>query len=130
MCYSFHLLLSAVAAVAVHSSKAKMGHNWHSVTTTTTTTGEYSKRRRSNVAVIIVGIVFISSFLFYCLLLNHSFPTNPNKITNCFQLVLFYLQLYNFNCSCFPAILIFEHRYLLRLPVRKNMRSPVTTCFF
>ena len=50
--------------------------------------GKYSKRRRSNVAVIIVRIVFISSFLFYCLLLNHSFPTNPNKITNCFQLFL------------------------------------------
>ena len=37
------------------------------------------KRRRSNVAVIIVRIVFISSFLFYCLLLNHSFPTNPQQ---------------------------------------------------
>ena len=32
------------------------------------TSGKYSKRRRSNVAVIIVGIIFISSFLFYCLL--------------------------------------------------------------
>ena len=52
------------------------------------TNGKYSKRRRSNVAVIIVSIVFISSFLFYCLLLNHSFPTNPNKITNCFKLIL------------------------------------------
>ena len=40
------------------------------------------------VAVIIVRIVFISSFLFYCFLLNHSFQTNPNKITNCFQLIL------------------------------------------
>jgi len=50
--------------------------------------GKYSKRRRSNVAVIIVRIVFISSFLFYFLLLNHSFQTNPNKITNCFQLFL------------------------------------------
>ena len=49
--------------------------------------GKYSKRRRSNVAVMIVGIFFfISSFLFYCLLLNHSFQTNPNKITYCFQL--------------------------------------------
>ena len=38
----------------------------------------------SNVAVIIVRIVFIGSFLFYCLLLNHSFQTNPNRITNCF----------------------------------------------
>ena len=57
--------------------------------------GKYSKRRRSNVAVIVVRIVFTSSFLFYCLLLNHSFPTIPNKITNCFN----YLQLYNYICS-------------------------------
>ena len=37
-------------------------------------------------AVIIVRIVFISLFFFYCLLSNHIFPTNPNKITNCFKL--------------------------------------------
>ena len=48
--------------------------------------GKYSKRRRSNVAVIIVRVIFISPFLFYCLLLNHSFQTNPNSITNCFEL--------------------------------------------
>ena len=48
--------------------------------------GKYSKRRRSNVAVIHVRIVFIGSFLFYCLLLNHSFQTNPNRITNCLKL--------------------------------------------
>ena len=61
--------------------------------------GKYSKRRRSNVAVIIVRVIFISLFLFYCLLCNHSFPTNPNKITNCFKLILsvYNLQL---NCSC------------------------------
>ena len=47
--------------------------------------GKYSKRRRSNIAVISVRIVFIDSFLFYCLLLNHNFPTNPNKITNYFN---------------------------------------------
>ena len=35
--------------------------------------------------VIIVRVIFMSSFLFYCLLLNHSFSTNPNKMTNCFQ---------------------------------------------
>ena len=39
--------------------------------------GKYSKRRcPQNVAVLIVRIVFLSSFLFYCLLLNHSFQTN------------------------------------------------------
>ena len=43
-----------------------------------------NKRRRSNVSVIIVRVVLIGSFLFYCLLSNHSFQTNPNKITNCF----------------------------------------------
>ena len=42
--------------------------------------GKYSKRRRSNVALIIVGIVLISAFLFYCLLLNYSFQINPNSI--------------------------------------------------
>ena len=58
---------------------------------------KYSKRRRSNVAVIIVRIVFISSFLFYCLLLNHSFQTNPNSVTNCFNLFSFCLQLYKLH---------------------------------
>ena len=56
---------------------------------------KYSKRRRSNVAVIIDRIVFIGSFLFYCLLLNHSFQTNPNSVTNCFKLFSL-LQLYNY----------------------------------
>jgi len=49
------------------------------------------------VAVIIVRIVFSSSFFFYCLLLNHSFSTNPNSFTNCFK--LFLSQLYNYICS-------------------------------
>ena len=39
------------------------------------------KRRRSNVAVTIVRVFFISLFLLYCLLCNHSFQTNPNCIT-------------------------------------------------
>ena len=58
-----------------------------------TVTGKYSKRQRSNVAAIIVRIVFISSFLIYCLLLNHSFQTNPNSVTNCFKTFSLYLQL-------------------------------------
>ena len=53
-------------------------------------------------------IVFISTFLFYCLLFNHSFPTNPNRITNCYKLILFYLQLYNLHLLNAFAILIFE----------------------
>ena len=57
--------------------------------------GKYSKRRRSNVAVIIVRVIFISSFLLYCLLFNHSFPTNPNRITNCFN----FFSHYNFTTT-------------------------------
>ena len=49
--------------------------------------GKYSKRRRSNVAVMIVRVIFISSFLLYCLLLKHIFQTHPNMITNCFKLL-------------------------------------------
>ena len=44
------------------------------------------------VAVIVVRIVFISSFFFYCLLLNHSFPTIPNMIILiALKLILFYI---------------------------------------
>jgi len=53
------------------------------------------KRRRSNVAVIIVRVIFIHSFLFYCLFYDHNFQTNPNKMTNCFKLFSL-LQLYNY----------------------------------
>jgi hypothetical protein len=68
--------------------------------------GKYSKRRRSNVAVIIVRIVFISSFLFYCLLCNYSFQTNPNSVTNCFKLIL---SIYNFTTTLLlRRFLIFE----------------------
>ena len=48
--------------------------------------GKYSKRRRSNVAVIIIRVIFISLFLFYCLLFDHIFQTNPNSDTNCSKL--------------------------------------------
>ena len=61
--------------------------------------GKYSKRRRSNVAVIIEKLIFISSFFFYCLLLNHSFQTNPNKITNCLKLFSLFTTL-QLRCSC------------------------------
>ena len=61
-----------------------------------TQAGKYSKRRCGQ-AVIIDRILFIGAFLFNCLLLNHSFQTNPNKITNCFKLILFYLQLYKLH---------------------------------
>jgi len=69
--------------------------------------GKYSKATLwANVAVIIVRVIFISSFLFYCLLLNHSFQTNPNKITNCFKIFSLFTT-YNYIAPAF-AILIFE----------------------
>ena len=52
---------------------------------------QFLPRGAINVAVIIVRVIFISSFFFYCLLLNHSFPTNPNMyILTSFKLILFY----------------------------------------
>jgi hypothetical protein len=50
------------------------------------------------VAIIIVGLVFIRSFLFYCLLLNRMFQTNPNKMTNCLKLFSLF-TIYNYICS-------------------------------
>ena len=79
------------------------------------------KRRRSNVAVIIVRIVFICSFLFYCLLLNHSFQTNPNRMTNCFQLFSLFTT-YNYICSMRSLFLIFEQS-LFRSRLFKNKNS-------
>jgi hypothetical protein len=74
---------------------------------------------------MIVRVIFISSFLFYCLLLNHSFQTNPNKITNCFQFILSIYNFTNYICSMRSSILIFEqltyHRVLrLNQLVRLN----------
>ena len=37
-------------------------------------------KSNAGAAVIIVRTIFISAYLFYCLLLNHSFPTNPNSV--------------------------------------------------
>ena len=66
------------------------------------------KARRSNVAVIIVKVIFISPFLFYCLLSKHSLPTNPNKMTNCFKLILLYYNFTNYIYSnAFVYFLIF-----------------------
>ena len=69
--------------------------------------GKYSKRRRSNVAVIVVRIIFISSFLFYCLLLNHSFPTNPNSVTNCLKLFSIFTTLQTTFAQCVRLFLNF-----------------------
>jgi len=60
------------------------------------------------VAVIVVRIVFISSFLFYCLLLNHSFPKNPNSVTNCFKLIL---SIYNFTTTFAQCVRLFWFFY-------------------
>ena len=48
---------------------------------------------------MIVRVIFISAFFFYCLLLNHSFPTNPNRIIlTALKLVLsLYYKLYKLH---------------------------------
>ena len=91
----FNLKLATEIPETIWINK-EMKNNQNNIITNTNVDlgGKYSKRRRSNVAVMIVRVIFISSFLFYCLLLNHSFPTNPNKITNCFKLIL---SIYNFT---------------------------------
>ena len=60
------------------------------------------QRRRSNVVIRIVRVIFISSFLFVCLLLNHSFPTNPNMYILTALNFFFY---YNFTTTFAPASL-------------------------
>jgi len=90
---------STKAAVALNAKNEQELEEWCN--------GKYSKRRRSNVAVIIVGIVFLSAFLFYYLLSNHSFQTNPNSVTNCFKLILSQLQLTT-TTLLLRRLLIFE----------------------
>ena len=78
------------------------------------------------VAVIVVRIVFISSFFFYCLLLNHSFPKNPNSVTNCFKLILSIYNFTNYICSMRSSILIFlqsqQQLHTMQLQVQWNRR--------
>ena len=71
-------------------------------------TRTYKSDAVSNVAVIIVKLIFISAFLFYCLLCNHSFPTNPNSVTNCFKLILSITTLQTTFAQCVRLFLIFE----------------------
>jgi hypothetical protein len=58
-------------------------------------------------AVIIVRVIFICSFLFCCLLFNHSFPTNPNKITNCFINLFSSVYLQTTFAQCVSSIFDF-----------------------
>ena len=60
---------------------------------------------------------FISPFLFYCLLLNHSFPTNPNKITNCFKT---FLSITTYNYIAPASLFWFLNR--CRLSSNKSKR--------
>ena len=75
--------------------------------------GKYSKRRRSNIAVISVRIVFMSWFLFQCVLCNHTFSTNPNNVytnifffMNFFHLFFFFILL-PFHFAFYVLTLIF-----------------------
>ena len=45
--------------------------------------------------VIIVKIIFQSSFLFYCVLYNHSFKTNSNSVTNLSKLFNYIAPTFN-----------------------------------
>ena len=54
----------------------------------------------------------MSLFLFYCLLLNHSFPTNTNSITNLFK--LFFLYCTNFFFPLGGDLLSLVHRKLTK----------------
>jgi len=66
-----------------------------------------------------VRIVFISSFLFDCLLLNHSFPTNPNSVTNCFKLILFYFTtLQTTFAQCVSSIFEFLKKFCTEAGMR------------
>ena len=56
------------------------------------------------VVVIIVRIVFICSFFFECLLLNHSFQINPNRITNCIQLLFLIIITTTFHIIIYRRI--------------------------
>jgi hypothetical protein len=67
--------------INIHDTEVSQLHSTSNLSSSLTTTGVRKKRCRSNIAVIIVKVIFISAFLFYCLLLNHSFPTKPNRIT-------------------------------------------------
>ena len=53
--------------------------------------------------VIIVKDIFIRSFLFYCVLYNHTFQTNPNSITNLFKL-------FNYIAFCVAFFYTFFYR--------------------
>ena len=74
------------------------------------TTGKYSKRRCSAKCslVIIVRIVFISLFLFYCLLLNHSFQINTQAVLlTAFNFFSSIATLQNYICSMRSSIFDF-----------------------
>ena len=68
---------------------------------------KYSKQPRSDVAVIIVGIISIGSFLFYCLLLNHSFHINTQNSIRLTAFNLFSLSITNLQTTFAPAFSLF-----------------------
>ena len=74
-------------------------------------------------SVIIVKIVFIIWFFFCWLLGYHSFQTNPNSSTNCFQLILSVLQqLTTTFAQCVRLFLIFE-QVALPFTSKRSIRS-------
>ena len=61
--------------------------------------------------------------------MNHSFPTNPNRITNCFQLFSLFTTLQTTFAQCVRLFLIFETakaeqellKYAYKLKVRLDV---------
>ena len=85
--------------------------------------GKYSKWRRSNVAVIIVRIVFIDSFLFYCLLFNHSFSTNSKSLTNCLTTLFSLFTTYNYIAPAFAILMSVSMMSLVQTSIETTIRT-------
>ena len=77
-----------------------------------------------NRIVIIVRVIFIRSFLFYCLVLNHSFSTNLNKITNCLKLILFLITTFT-KLQFAPAFVYFD--YMNQVPLIYSTTTEITS---
>ena len=95
------------AVLSIHDGALRQGHVHLERTASLLADGTFHVSRWSKIEnwkcsqlctillVIIVKMIFLRAFFFYCLLCNHSFRTNPKSVTNLSK--LFYLSL--LNCS-------------------------------
>ena len=74
--------------------------------------------------------MFIRLFLFWCVLCQNTFPTNPNRITNCFKLILSVttcnLQLHLLNA--FVYFDFFKHIFLSLLQLYNYSTQVLDKC--